>query len=106
MVCAPVSRRVLDGHSKRQADAYSAHVTFLCCAGKAAKAGDEEEGGAAAKPLAETADIPVASNGHADAADVITGQHPSGTAQRLQATRAAAAQVLHQRTNGTLHVGC
>jgi hypothetical protein len=72
-----------------------ANLIFLCFAGKAAKAGDEEEGGAAAKPLAETADVPVASDSHGTAADVITGQHPSSAAQRLQATRAAAAQVLH-----------
>lgn len=59
------------------------------------KPADEEEGGAAAaKPLAETADIPVASNGSAAAGEVITGQHPSSTAQRLQAARSTAAQVV------------
>lgn len=64
-----------------------------CCAGDTAKPGDEEEGGDAAKPLAETADVPAASSSHASTANVITGQHPSSTAQRLQATRAAAAEV-------------
>ena len=62
--------------------------------GDTRKAGDEEEGGAAAKPLAETADVPAASSSHASAVNVITGQHPSSTAQRLQATKAAATEVL------------
>ena len=67
----------------------------LCCAaGHTAKVGDEEEGGDAAKPLAETADVPAASSSHASAVNVITGQHPSSTARRLQATKTAAAEVL------------
>ena len=66
----------------------------LCCAGNTAKPGDEEEGGDAAKPLAETADVPAASSRHALAVNVITGQHPSSTAQRLQATKAAAEVLL------------
>jgi hypothetical protein len=68
-----------------------AQSKLLRFAGEVAQSGDEEQGGAAA-PLTETADVSVASNSHA--ADVITGQHPSSMAQRLQATKAATTQVL------------